>query len=551
MANVTAAEPDLRDLAGVPDHVHRRRWWALAVLSMSLVMIVMDNTILNVALPHLSEALQASTSQLQWIVDAYTIVFAGLLLTLGALGDRLGRRKALLAGLVIFAGGSAAATFATTATWLIVTRGVMGVGGALIMPSTLSILANVFRDPRERAKAISVWSAASGIGIVAGPLLGGFLLNHFSWASVFWVNVPVALLMLGATIALVPDSRAADAPRTDVAGVLLSTGGIVALLYGIIQAPEHGWTSVASVSAFVVAVVALAGFVAWELHTPAPMLDVRFFRNPRFSAANGAITLAMFGMFGSLFLLSQFLQFVQGNDAFAAGVRMTPFAVGLALGAPLGNLADRRIGTKYTVSLGLAIAAIGLGSFVRLEADSSFAPLLVSILVMSVGMGLVFGPATESVMGSLPPERAGVGSAINDTTRELGGALGVAVIGSAMSSAYTHHVVDALRGIDLPAGAGVAVERSLAGALAVARQAGGDAGAGIADAARQAFVAGMHRGVVIGAVAVALAALAALVFLPARARLGSVRVITTGRPLSETVTDDLDDADDLAFGLPA
>ncbi len=523
----------------VADHVHRRRWWALAVLSMSLVMIVMDNTILNVALPHLSESLQATTSQLQWIVDAYTIVFAGLLLTLGAFGDRVGRRRALVGGLVVFATGSFAATFATTATWLIVTRGLMGVGGALIMPSTLSILANVFRDPRERAKAISVWSAASGVGIVIGPLLGGFLLNHFAWSSVFWVNVPVALLMLGATLLIVPESKAADAPRTDVPGVLLSTGGIVAMLWGIIQAPEHGWTNPSILAAFATSIAAIAGFVAWELHTPKPMLDVRFFRNARFSAANGAVTLAMFGMFGSLFLLSQFLQFVQGHDALQAGLRMTPFAVGIAAGAPLGNLLDRRIGTKYTVTLGLAVTAIGLYSFTGLQSSSSFAPLLISILIMSIGMGTVFGPATESVMGSLPPERAGVGSAINDTTRELGGALGVAVIGSAMSSVYGHQVVSALAGAALPGPAREAVQRSLAGGLGVARQIGGDLGAQIASVTREAFVSGMHRGVIIGSVAVLVGAISALVFLPARAHAAAeVRVITPGSAMSETGSDE-------------
>ena len=532
----------------VPDNVHRRRWWALAVLSLSLVMIVMDNTILNVALPHLSENLNATTSQLQWIVDAYTIVFAGLLLTLGALGDRLGRRKALVAGLVVFAAGSFAATFATTATWLIVSRGAMGVGGALIMPSTLSILANVFRDPKERAKAISVWSAASGIGIVVGPLLGGYLLNHFAWSSVFWVNVPVALLMLGATLFIVPESKAADAPRTDVPGVLLSTGGIVALLWGIIQAPEHGWTNGSILLAFAAAVVALVGFVAWELHTPQPMLDVRFFQNRRFSAANGAVTLAMFGMFGSLFLLSQFLQFVQGHDALAAGVRMTPFAIGLAAGAPIGNLLDRRIGTKLTVTLGLTVTAIGLYSFTSLDSSSSFTPMLISMLIMSIGMGTVFGPATESVMGSLPPERAGVGSAINDTTRELGGALGVAVIGSAMSSIFTGQMASAVGGLGLPAPAREAAERSLAGGLAVARQIGGEGGQLIANAARSAFVDGMHRGVTIGALAVLAGAAAALAFLPARARATSVRVVTPG--LDQT-DDDAFTTDELPLGLSA
>ena len=541
------ATPDVVD---VPDEVHRRRWWALAVLNLSLVMIIMDNTILNVALPHLSEALEASTSQLQWIVDAYTIVFAGLLLTLGALGDRTGRRRGLLVGLVVFAAGSAAATFAETSAWLIVCRGLMGVGGALIMPATLSIVANLFRDPRERAKAIGIWSAASGIGVVVGPLLGGYLLDHFTWSSVFWINVPLAVVVFGATLKLVPESRAASAPGTDVPAVLLSITGIVALLYGIIQAPEHGWTSPATLVAFAVAVTAIGGFVAWELHTPEPMLDVRFFRNARFSAANGAITLAMFGMFGSMFLLSQLIQFIQGHDALGAGIRMTPFALGLAMAAPVGNIADRKIGTKITVATGLSITAVGLLTFLNIQADSPYLPMFFSILIMSIGMGLVFGPATESVMGSLPPERAGVGSAINDTTRELGGALGVAVIGSAMSAVYAGKVATAMAATGLPEAASETAQSSLAGALAVARQVGGDVGAGITRAASDAYVAGLHRSVVIGAVAVFAGALFALLFLPSRApSTAQVTVITPGPSMSQTADDDPDDS--LPVGLTA
>lgn len=516
-----------------------RRWWALGVLSFSLVMIVMDNTILNVALPKLSQGLQATNSQLQWIVDAYTLVFAALLLTLGALGDRRGRRAALLTGLVVFAGGSVAATFADSATWLIVSRGVMGVGGALIMPSTLSIIANIFRNPKERAKAISIWSAASGVGIVAGPVLGGYLLEHYSWSSVFWINVPLAAAMFIATRALVPESKADDAPRTDWPGVILSAAGLFSLLYAIIEAPVHGWADPTTIGAFALAIGILGAFVAWELHTPEPMLDVRFFRNRRFSAANGAITLAMFGMFGSLFLVSQFLQFVQGYSALESGVRIIPFAAGMVLGAPLGNLGDKRIGTKGIVTLGLVITAAGLFSFTNLSVTSSYSTMAISMLIMSFGMGMVFGPATESVMGSLPPERAGVGSAINDTTRELGGALGVAVIGSAMSSLYSARVGAAIASAPMPDEAREITRGSLAGALAVAERVGGSAGSQLADFARNAFADGLHRGVTIGSIAVLAGAAAAFAFLPSRSRVNDAPIPEGDVSMSDTELDEL------------
>jgi EmrB/QacA subfamily drug resistance transporter len=396
----------------------------------------------------------------------------------------------------------------------------MGIGGALIMPSTLSIVANIFRDPRERAKAIAIWSAASGVGVVVGPLLGGWLLEHYSWSSAFWVNIPLAVLMFIAVLRLVPESKAADAPRPDPIGVVLSTAGVIALLWGIIQAPEHGWTSPSTLVSLSLAAALLFGFVKWELSVEEPMLDVRFLRNARFSAANGAITLAMFGMFGSMFLLTQLLQFVQGHSALGSGLRIAPFAIGIAIGAPVGNVFDRKIGTKLTVTAGLVVTAIGLFSFTSIGVDTAYTGMFVSTLIMSVGMGTVFGPATDSVMGSLPPDRAGVGSAVNDTTRELGGAIGVGVIGSIMASVYASRLGDALdaAGVALPGAAREAATGSIAGALTVAQSAGGGLGSALIDAAKLAYVDGMHRGVVIGSIAVLLGAVAAFVFLPARTR---------------------------------
>jgi EmrB/QacA subfamily drug resistance transporter len=314
--------------------VYEGRWKTLAVLCLSLVIIVMDNTILNVALPSLARDLGATNSQLQWIVDSYVIVFAGLLLTFGTIGDKFGRKGALSGGILLFGLGSIFAALSTTAQQLIAARAFTGIGGALIMPATLSILSNVFMNPKERAKAIAIWSACSGIGVVIGPVLGGFLLEHYSWHSVFWINLP---LLAGAWLAgwmFVPKSRDPHSPRLDLVGAGLSIVGLSTLLWAIIEAPVKGWTSPEVIAAFSVAAVTMVTFVFWEKTREHPMLDVRFFANPRFSAANGAVTLTFFGMFGSLFLLTQWMQFVKGYSTLAAGVRVIPFAVGMGIAAP-------------------------------------------------------------------------------------------------------------------------------------------------------------------------------------------------------------------------
>ncbi|MEW6475325.1 MAG: MFS transporter [Actinomycetota bacterium] len=490
-----------------------RRWQALAVLALSLVVIGMDNTILNVALPTLVRDLDASSSQLQWIVDSYVLVFAGLLLTMGAFGDRFGRRLALDAGLVIFVAGSVASAFAGSAEVLIATRAAMGIGGALIMPSTLSIITAIF-PAEERGRAIAAWAATAGFGIVAGPVAGGWLLEHFWWGSVFLINVPIVGVALLAGIPLVPESKDPAATPLDPAGAVLSIAGLTALVYGIIEAPNHGWAEGRTLTAFGLAAGLLLAFVAWERRTPHPMLHMSFFRDARFSAGSLSITLVFFALFGSIFVLTQHLQFVLGYSALAAGLRVTPIAT-LVIAAPLSARLDERIGTKVVVAGGLVTVAAGLVLLAGLDAGDGYAPVGFALALLGLGMGATMAPATESIMGSLPLAKAGVGSAMNDTTRMVGGALGVAVIGSVLSSSYATAVRPALGG--LPEPAATAAGDSIGAAVHAAATAG-PAAANLLATARSAFVAAMGDALLIGAAVAALGAVLALCFLPARPR---------------------------------
>jgi DHA2 family multidrug resistance protein-like MFS transporter len=488
-----------------------RRWLALAVLALSLVVIGMDNTILNVALPTLVRDLDASAAQLQWIVDAYVLVFAGLLLTMGALGDRFGRKLALQSGMVIFALASAGSAWAGSPGVLIGTRAAMGIGAALIMPSTLSIITDIF-PPRERGRAIAAWAAIAGLGIVAGPVVGGWLLEHFWWGSIFLVNLPIVSAALIGGAALVPESKDPAATPLDPVGAGLSIAGLSALVYGIIEAPDKGWTDSVILSAFAIAVVLLAIFVAWELRARHPMLRISFFENPRFTAASVAITLVFFALFGTVFVLTQHLQFVLGYSALEAGFRVTPIAT-LVIGAPIAARVVERIGSKAVVTTGLTMVAIALWLISGVDVGSGYAPIAWALALMGLGMGATMAPATDSIMGSLPLAKAGVGSAMNDTTRMVGGALGVAVIGSVLSSSYGTSIAPAVA--NLPGQAATAASDSVGAALKVAQQMGPQA-ASLVHAARAAFIDGMGNAVIVAAFAALLGAAVALLFLPAR-----------------------------------
>lgn len=491
--------------------VYRRRWWALAVLSLVLVVIGMDNLIVNVALPTLVRDLGASANELQWIVDAYMLVFAGLLLSMGSLGDRFGRKRALIAGLVVFVAGSVAAAFAGSAEMLIATRALMGVGAALIMPSTLSIITNTFPDD-ERGRAIGIWAGMAALGIVLGPVIGGWLLDRFWWGSVFLINVPVVAVVLLAAWPLVPESRDPKATPLDPPGALLSIAALVALVYGIIEAPTNGWTDVVTLGMFGAAAALLVLFITWERRSPHPMLNVTFFANPRFSAASISLALTSFAMLGTLFVLTQHLQFVLGYTPLQAGVRMLPVLT-LMVSAPLSAPAVQRLGTKAVVVAGMLIVAVGLWLFSTATATSGYGPIAAALVVFGIGMGLALAPATDAIMGSLPLAKTGVGSAMNDTTRLVGGTLGVAVFGTVMSSAYASQIAPALSG--LPAPAAAAARDSVGAATIVATRLGPN-GTALATAARSASADAMGVALIVGIVVVVAAALVALLFLPSR-----------------------------------
>ncbi|HZJ28121.1 MAG TPA: MFS transporter [Acidimicrobiia bacterium] len=520
----------------VQSRAYERRWLILAVLCFSLLIIVLDNSILNVAIPTIVRDLDASNSQIQWIIDSYTLVFAGLLLTMGSLGDRYGRRGALQVGFVLFGLGSLASALAGSADQLIGTRAFMGIGGALIMPATLSIITNVFPS-NERGRAIGFWAGTAGAGAALGPLTGGFLLEHFYWGSVFLVNLPIVALGLLAGFFLIPDSKDPATPKLDPVGALASIVGLSALLYAIIEAPDSGWTDPAVLVALVGG-LALAGvFIWWETRTDHPMLDVRFFANPRFSAASASITFIFFAMFGSLFLLTQYLQFTLGYDPLAAGIRLLPFALTMGVVAAISPKVVERVGTKVVVATGLLLVTAGLLLMTQLGVDESYGNLIWRLMVMAVGMGLTMAPATESVMGSLPLAKAGVGSAVNDTTRQVGGALGVAIIGSVMSSTYGSRVGEwfdrfaprvppqgqsgfesAKEAAQGQLGAAIQIAQDLPDQLGLSGPAARQLSADLVRTANEAFVGAMHYGVAVAAIATFVGAIVAALWLPAHAR---------------------------------
>ncbi len=503
-----AAQADIRS------SVHDRRWVILGVLCLSLFISVLDDTIMNVTLPSLVRQLGATTSQLQWIVDAFALVFAGLLLAAGSLADRFGRKPALLTGLALFAGFSALGAAASTSGQLIAARALMGIGAALIFPTTLAILSNVFTDAKERAQAIGIWSAVTGAAVALGPIAGGFLLEHFWWGSVLLINVPICAIAIFLGWKILPNSKDADAPRLDIGGLILSIVAVGTLVYTVIEGPQVGWASNRTFIGFAIAAVAGLAFVIWEHGSEHPMLDIAVFSNARFSAASASITAAFFALFGFIFTVTQYLQFVKGYNTLETGVRTLPFAVATGLAAPLAVKTVRKVGTKYVVAAGLATMAVGFVVTATFAATTSYTTIAASMVLLGGGLGLIMAPATESIMGSLPTEKAGVGSAVNDTTRQLGGTLGVAVIGSLFASAYGDKLTSGLRGL-LPDGALTAARSSIGAAYAVADAAPPDARPLIRRAASDAFLTGFSRGAIVTAGVAVVGSVIALAFLPA------------------------------------
>ena len=492
------------------------RWAALTVLCAAALIVNVDNTILNVALPTLVRKLAATSSELQWIVDSYAMVFAGLLLVGGSLADRFGRKRFFLIGLGVFAAGSIGAAFSGSVNLLIGWRGVMGAGAALTIPASLSIINDVFRDPAERARAIGTWAATIGLGIAIGPIAGGLLLARFWWGSVFLVNVPIVAAAFAGALLLVPDSKNPAADPPDPWGALLSIAGLGLLLWAIIEAPAKGWTSGWVIGAGLASLAVLATFVVWEARSRHPMLKLGFFSDRRFSVAAAAEILGVFGLLGALFLLTQFLQFDLGLSPLQAGLRILPMAAVLGVSGPLSPVLARVIGLKFTVAASLTAIAGGLWQISAVSAvTTTYADVLPGLLLVGLGAGLLLPTATNSVVGSVPQGDSGMGSASNAVALQVGGALGVAVVGSVLSTRYQDHMTAALAG-HLPAAVTQTVLGSLGGALAVAAHAGGAAGALLAHTARAAFMSGTGVALAVGAAVALAGAVLVLARLPSR-----------------------------------
>jgi EmrB/QacA subfamily drug resistance transporter len=484
----------------------------------TLLMVNLDNTVLNVALPTLVRDLRATTTQLQWIVDAYVLVFAGLLLVAGSVADRIGRKKTFCAGLLAFAAGSAWAAFSGSTGMLIAARASMGIGSAIMMPSTLSLITSIFTDSAERQRAIGLWAGTSGLGVALGPIVGGALLARFWWGSVFLINVPIAVAGFAFAVPLIPESRNPAARRPDLAGAALSIAGLGLLLWSLIEAPVRGWTSTRVLAAGAVGLAVLAVFALWENRTAHPMLNLAFFRQRAFSGAVTSVGMVTFGLYGTLFLLTQFLQSSLGYSALAAGIRVLPAAAMIAVIAPLSAFVLRATPARYTVAAGLLCIAVGLWLLSGTTVASTYGSIVPGIMLLGAGAGLALPAATESVMGSLPGGETGVGSAANGTFLQTGGALGVAVIGSLLNTRYTGNMSATLAPYHVPASILGPIRGSFGGALEVAARIGGSLGAELADAARSAFVSGMDLGLLTGACAAIGGCAIALAVLPGRQR---------------------------------
>lgn len=490
---MTATAAEQKDLA--PGGGHAQRWLILGVICLAQLTVLLDNTVLNVAIPSLTAELDASTADVQWMINAYSLVQAGLLLTAGSASDRYGRKKMLVAGLVVFGVGSLAAGLSQSSGQLIAARAGMGVGGALLITTTLSVVVQIF-DDTERVKAIGIWSTVNSLGFAAGPLLGGAMLDHFWWGAIFLINIPVAVVGLIAVVRLVPESRNPSGDRPDLFGALLSTIGMAAVVYAIISGPEHGWGSGQVLLTAFAGVAVLTGFVLWELHVPHPMLDMHFFRNQRFTGAVAGAILVAFGMTGSLFLLTQHLQFVLGYEPLEAGLRTAPLAltvVALNL-TGIGARIVGRTGTPATIATGMSLLAAGLAA-IALLGGRGYGGMLLGLVVMGAGVALAMPAMANAIMSAIPREKAGVGAGVNGTLAEFGNGLGVAVLGAVLNSRFAALVPGAVGTASLPAVLGAAD--------------------GPADRERitDAFASGLEASQLVGAVAVLAGGLLAAALL--------------------------------------
>ena len=496
------------------DAVPRQRsWLILGVVLLATFVINLDTTIVNVALPALSTQLHSTTSGLQWVVDAYNLTFAGLILTGGTIGDRYGRRRTLTAGLTVFAAGSAIAAYAGDTGSLIGWRVLMGAAAAFVFPTTLSIIAQTYPDRASRAKAIGAWGASTGIAVALGPIVGGELLEHFWWGSIFIAMVPVAALTAVAAIVVVPSDRPHEKNALDLIGLSTSIVALTSLVYTIIEAPDHGWTSATTVAGFTVAACAFGALVVAERRQRHPMLDVTLFANLRFTAATAAVTLTFFALSGFVFLIVLYFQIMRGYSPLDTGIRILPVAVSIALSSGVGTLLAVRVGNKVVVATGLLLVATGYAWVALIQsAHTSYWLIVGQMIFLGVGMGLSTTPATEAILGVVKPAQAGIGSAVNDATRLVGATLGVAVIGSIYSSRYTHALTHATH---VPAAALHAASASYGASRSAAAHLPPTAAHDLLTHADNGFLSGLHAGCAIAALTCVIGAAVVTAFLPA------------------------------------
>ena len=492
----------------------------LLVLCAATLAISLATTSINVALPSLALDLRADNRELQWIVDAYNLLFATFVLAFGSLSDRYGRKGALILGLTIFGGGAIGASFADSSTQLIAWQAVMGLGAAFVYPTTLSILSNVFTERNEKAKAIGIWGATTGVGVACGPILGGWLLEHFWWGSVFLALAAGAAIAVAVSAAVVNTSRDPSTPRIDIGGLVLSVLAVGTLVFTVIEAPEHGWASAATLAGFALAAALFVALVLWERKQTAPMIDVHLFTNMRFTAASASVTFAYFALFGFIFLISQYFQLVRGFGPLETGLKFIPVALSIAIGSVLGTIVAVRLGNKLVVTVGLLLFTSAFLWISTLSESTTYLEIALQMIPLGLGLGLTSAPATEAIMGAVPLDKAGIGSGMNDATREVGGTLGVAIIGSVYASLYASSLSSSGTAQDLPGEIRSAVEESVGAAVIASgqlRETGDSAAAQtVSNLANTAFLDGLTAGSYVAAGVTAVGAMVAAAFLPSK-----------------------------------
>ncbi len=505
----------MRDLDQEPTSPPRAgRWWALAALVISGLVIGLDSTVLITALPTLSAKLGATTSDLQWIAAGYTLALGGLLLPGGVLGDRFGRKRLLLVGLLLFGAASVTASQMTTASGLIALRAVMGIGAALVLPLSLSILPSLFSDA-ERPRAVSAAAAGAFLGLPLGPVIAGWLLIHYDWGSVFLINAPVVVIALIAVWFLVPESKDPHPRAFDWVGGLLAVVGVTALVYGVIEQPVHGWTDTRVLSGIIGGTLVLVAFILWDVRHPAPFVDLRNFRNRSFTWSTVAFVMTGFALFGVMFILTPYIQIVLGNDAQATGIKLLPLIGGVIAGAGLGNVLAARLGVRVGVSSGLLLAAVGLVIFSRVGAETGYGLVALALAVVGAGIGIALPTTLDIILGVLPPEQTGAGSALTRALQQIAASFGVAILGSVLNNVYQSTLAPHVAG--LPAAGRDLAQGSIAGAAAVAAHLPPAIGGPLAHAAKDAYTAGLADVMIVSAALMVLTAIAIAVFLPSRA----------------------------------